>query len=199
MSVSAFILDTLHVMGGHVFWIIQPSRRPANTNDNNNNNNEVDEKGREICLHKNASCQTYVLQALKSYASIGIGLEIVKALFSNFSLICQDPTVGLMRSVKRINPKFLLFLAGYPTLYRVITVDNFPLLYSPVNVQPLSIPDDKLFAKSLCWRIESNDACSGSFHRWNAILFLCGRIVYSDTRLCIGTRIGMDTISALAR
>lgn len=118
MGISAFILDTVHVMGGRVFWIVQPFRRPATIPTNNNNNN-VDEKDREICLHKNIGCKTYVMQALKNYTSIGICLEIVKALFSNFSLICQSPTVGLIRSVKRINPKFLLFVAGYPTLYRV--------------------------------------------------------------------------------
>lgn len=124
MGISAFILDTVHMMGGHVFWIIQPFRRPdtAGHSDNNNNdqNNNVAEKVQQICLHKNTSCGTYIMQALKNYTSIGICLEIVKSLFSNFSLICQSPTVGLIRAAKRINPKFLLFVAGYPTLYRVM-------------------------------------------------------------------------------
>lgn len=127
MGISAFILDTVHTMGGHVFWIIQPFRRPdtaADNSDNNNNNidnnNNVEEKSHRICLHKNTSCETYIMQALKNYTTIGICLEIVKSLFSNFSLICQSPTVGLIRAAKRINPKFLLFVAGYPTLYRVM-------------------------------------------------------------------------------
>lgn len=110
MGISAYILDTLHVLGGHAFWIIQPFRQPKN----------VDESDRKVCLHKNTSCDSYVFQALKNYTSIGLCLEIAKALFRNFTFICRNPGVGLIYSVKRINVKFLLFVAGYPTLYRVI-------------------------------------------------------------------------------
>lgn len=116
MGVSAFILDTVHVMGGHVFWLIQPFRQPTTPLTNNNNEEEKDQ---EICLHTNSTCESYVWQALKNYSSIGICLEIIKALYSNFGLICRSPTVGLMQSAKRINPRFLLFVTGYPTLYRV--------------------------------------------------------------------------------
>lgn len=115
MGVSAFILDTVHVMGGHVFWLIQPFRQPATPLTNNNE----EEKDQEICLHKNSTCESYVWQALKNYSSIGICLEVIKALYSNFGLICRSPAVGLRQSVKRINPRFLMFVAGYPTLYRV--------------------------------------------------------------------------------
>lgn len=193
MGISAFILDAVHVAGGHVFWIIQPFRRPANENNNNNN---VDEKKSEICLHKNSSCETYILQGLRNYATIGICLEIVKALFSNFSLICRSPGDGIVRSVKRINPKFLLFVTGYPTLYRVmISRKNTSMTILIL----LSISDSQLLAKSLLWRTKSSGTCNGCFYWRNAILFFCRRTADPCARFCICIRVGMGSILALTR
>lgn len=113
MGVSAFILDTLHTVGGHVFWLVFPFRRTEI------NNNDLNEKPHQTCLHHDQSCESYVLQALKNYGSIGLCLELLRAIFHNSKLIWKSPIAGMVQSVKRINPKFLLFVAGYPTFYRV--------------------------------------------------------------------------------
>lgn len=115
MAVSGFILDAVHVMGGHVFWLIYPFRQPK-IDDEKTDDPTVDPR---ICLHKDASCRTYVLQALQTYGSIGLCLEIIKSIIGNIKLVRQQPIVGLVQSLERINPRFLLFVAGYPTLYRV--------------------------------------------------------------------------------
>lgn len=47
---------------------------------------------------------------------LGMALELLKALISNFDLIVKSPLGGLLHMVKCINLNFLLFISGYPTL-----------------------------------------------------------------------------------
>lgn len=47
---------------------------------------------------------------------LGMALEILKSVFSNFSSILQNPLSGLFHAIKNVKPNFLLFISGYPTL-----------------------------------------------------------------------------------
>lgn len=51
---------------------------------------------------------------------LGMALEMLKAFFSNFGLILQNPLIGLFHAVKNIKLNFLLFISGYPTLTNLV-------------------------------------------------------------------------------
>lgn len=57
-----------------------------------------------------------LFQVFKTYLTLGIALEILKSVFSNFGTILAHPVAGIFYSIRHIKPNFLLFISGYPTL-----------------------------------------------------------------------------------
>lgn len=51
---------------------------------------------------------------------LGVALEVLKSLFSNFGSILQNPLIGFFYAITNIKPNFLLFISGYPTLTNLI-------------------------------------------------------------------------------
>lgn len=65
------------------------------------------------------------MKTLKSYLGLGLAVTSAKSIFSHFGLICRNPLTGILQAAKRINFNFLIFIAGYPSLYRVIQYVTF--------------------------------------------------------------------------
>ncbi|XP_031619736.1 uncharacterized protein LOC116338537 [Contarinia nasturtii] len=117
MILSGIIVDSMYLNGDSIIWLFKPLRKykPKIENDISSNKTKPFDQ-HHICDHKRISCKSYILQVFRTYLMLGMALEILKSLFSNFGAILKNPLTGWFYIIKHIKPNFLLFVSLYPTL-----------------------------------------------------------------------------------
>lgn len=105
------------------FWFIQPAaRRDMPANEPSLPSPILDQIipiERRVCLHSNTSCDQFIGTGISTYVKIGVGIETVRLLFSQFNAIRRSPLAVLQVFRQHMNWRLIAFLGTYAAMYRV--------------------------------------------------------------------------------
>lgn len=146
MALSAYIMDSVqnYKLSNCFPWLIKPLNRECTTASSPSIKSWIFDyllPTRNQCCSHPSSCDHYLLevrilcniccclfisgnsicllQGIKTFLGIGLGLEIGRSVFKNSGAFLTHPIQQMMSSIRNINWNIISFIVGYPVIYRV--------------------------------------------------------------------------------